>query len=299
MDDRFQNLIRQRQTKLAWILLGLFWIALLAVDRLAYPLLRSPDGPIMEFISLSIIGIVPAQFILLAIWTVLGEGTLGRRLLFLSCTFAAIISAWMLGLIASFGEDYVSLKQRREVLIWGLLPVLFLSLCTPLAILKTFFKRKLSLSKDSPVQNQTTISGLMMITSVVAISLASPQVLLMSEFTSNDQNFDFANFWFFIGILSGASFLIGLIIVLPTTLILFSTRRNFLISSAILFVATALLTAGAISQILNLWSGAVFWNISQVKIQPVLSAMLTVITGIAIMRMFGFRLRSTRSQADG
>lgn len=273
---------------------------MLVVDRFTYSVIGFSELDWMYLaIYFSVIGIVAAQFILLAIWATLGEGSLVRRLLFLICAFVAMTSAWLLGVADWFGDELVALHRREEILLLGVVPVLFLSLSMPLIVLRCFFSRQLSVT-DAPIKKSITTFGLMVITGVVATSLASAQILLVSEIFKQELNPGTANLWFFVGIYSGVSFLIGLALVLPTAVFMFSPRGNFFLRSAALLAYAALLTFSSIyciSLIYSVIRSQDIWPTFQFLASIVETAVLAVIIGIGIMRLFGYRLyKATRKQ---
>ena len=293
MDERFQNLIRQRHAKLAWLFLALFCTLMIVVDRFAYQTIGFADGRLMQRVSYSMLGLIAAQFVLLAIWTALGEGSLLRRLLFLVCALTAMVSTWILGVIDSFGNEHVTLHRREEIHLLGIVPVLLLSLCTPLIVLRRFFSRMLSLA-DKPTREPITTFGLMIVTAVVAICLATAQLPQLSGASPNES-------WIGITIYSSLSFLVGLTVILPTVLLLFSKTRNVYLWSLLLMLFVELLTLLVIYGISLIPKSSMrtqdIWPAVQIPAQIVGTAMLAVIIGILIMRLFGFRLQNANPQS--
>ena len=283
MDERFENLIRARDLKLAWIELGLFCVLLLAASRLSYWVVGFPSTNLMRHLGYVVIGMLIAAACLISVWTTLGEGFLARRCLFLACTATAILAAWMLGLTASFYPESVRLTSREEVHFLGLLPTVFLALCIPLIIVRSLFGFLLAdRHKDIPPKAPITTAGLMLVTALVGCCLGG--VRLTTAVIGG------SNVLYPIAFLSGGSFLIGLLAVLPAVVLLCSIRRNFLVWSLVLNLIGSLLFTGAILGV-ALITGA--WMSSQDALaifECSLAATATFSVGIGIIRLFGYRL---------
>ena len=289
LDERFQNLIRTRDRRLAWILLALFCILMLVASRLSYWMVGFPSTTLMQHLSSIIIGMLIGLTCLISVWTTLGEGSLIRRIIFLACSAAAIFAAWMLGLVASFYPESVMLSGREEVYALGLLPTVFLTLCLPLTISPSVFGLVLAdQQNESPVKAPITTVSLMTVTAIVGCCLGGIRWFMT---ISEEGIMGIASG---IAIMSGVSFLVGLLTVVPAVLFLCSRRRSFLFFSMVLMTAGSLLIWLII---VGIFAATGAWISSQDVLsilEGTFAATVTFTVGIGIIRMFGYRLAKER-----
>ncbi len=289
LNERFDNLVRARDLKLAWVLLTLFCVLVLATSRMSYWIVGFPSSTWMQHLSRAVIGILIATASLVSVWTTLGEGSLIRRILFLAFAALAIFAAWALGLMAAFYPEPVRLSAREEVYFFGLLPSVFLALCLPLIISRWLFGLVLAdQQQDSPTRAPVTTLGLMTVTALIGCCLAGvrlftlgvqEEVVLMP-----------------LGIMCGSSFLIGLFAVLPAVLLLCSRQRNFGIWSPVIILGGNVLIGGTIVGILKATGAWIPLQDVWAIFEGSLVATTTFTIGIGIIRLFGYRVAKQASR---
>ena len=298
MDDRFENLIRKRDCKLAWTLLGLFCVMAIAVSRLSYWVVGFASTNLMRHGSYLTIGILIAVACLMSVWATLGPGSLIRRTLFVACAAATILAAWMLGLMACCSTELDRLFSRDEFYALGLLPTIFFSLCLPLITLRWLFGFVLAEPHEeaAPKEPITTLS-LMTVTALTGCCLAgvgmarqlsganpavgpSPGSAIVIE----------EPILFPLAIISGCSFLIGLLAVLPAVMFLCSRRRSYMVWSLVLNLIGSLLFVGVVSLIFRITGAWIALQDMFAIFEGSLAATATFSVGIGIIRLFGYRI---------
>ena len=255
----------------------------IAVSRLSYWAVGFASTNLMRHGSYVTIGILIAVACLISVWSALGPGSLFRRALFVACAATTILAAWMLGLIACFSSDSVRLFERDEFYVLGLLPTVFFSLCLPLIALRWLFGFTMAdLHEEAPDKEPITTLSLMTVTALVGCCLAGVGLTTMIEGLNHIA--------FPLAIMSGCSFLTGLLAVLPAAMLLCSRRRNYMVWSLVLNLIGSLLFTGVVLLIFRITEA---WISTQDKLGLVegsLAATATFSVGIGIIRLFGYRV---------
>ena len=255
---------------------------MLVASRMSYWIVGFPSTTLMQHCSRIIIGMLIGLACLMSVWTTLGEGSLIRRIMFLACSASAVFAAWTLGLAASFYPESVRFGDREEIYALGLLPTIFLALCLPLTITRLIGRFVLAEQQnESPVKAPITTVGLMTVTAVVGCCLGGIRWFM----TISEEGIVSG-----IAIMSGCSFLVGLLTVVPAVLFLCSRRRSFLFFSSVLMTAGSLLIWLIIVGVF--WATGAWITSQDIRaiLEGTLAATVTFTVGIGIIRMFGFRL---------
>jgi hypothetical protein len=288
VNERFKNLIRERDDKLAIVLLAILGFLMVLTNRVIYPLLESPKSSFESSISVSLFAVVLAEVAVLSIWTVLSSQSFITRLQILFVATIVLFASWLLGYSSTFDTDIgLNLRNREQLYYVGWIPLLFLAMCVPLIVLRFFASRVLAPidSATLPTRQPVTISGLMLATGLIAFTVAALQ---LPALIGNRQ----ADIWAASGAFAGVFFLIGLVFVLPAVLILCSSKRSFLVWSPVILVGSALAGLGIVACFVYLVNGQAVLRDDDwiIPLQFTASAMLVIIIAIGIMRMFGYRL---------
>lgn len=283
MDNRYENSQPARIRKLGYVLLGMFAILMLANNRSIYPLLEA-GGPSNwhQGVFAAMCGVVFAQFSLLAIWSVLSPQSLLRRLLFLICAAVALVTAWTLGFATSWDPlESFAWRESEEFFLFRFLPFVFLAHALPLMGLRLFGSTVLAKNEQVPCRRSVSIAGLLSTTGIIAFALATIQLPTRVHVA-------YAEMWAIGGVAAGIAFTLGLLVVLPAVLLLFSRRRFFGVWSVFLPLYAAGITA------------AIFGGLRSFRLSPpgstwifatlLASAMTVIVIGIGIMRLLGYRL---------
>ena len=304
VNERFKNLIRERDDKLAIVLLVIMSLLMIIANRLVYPLLETPNSRFEILISISLAGVVLAEMAALSIWTVLSSQRFLTRLLILLVSTIVLLAAWLFGygstLSANTGLDlsvtdvvwivFSNLFRQEPLYYIGWIPLLFLALCAPLIVLRFFGSRVLARIDlpAPPTRQPVTISGLMLATGLVAFTTAALQLPALI----GDQQ---ANIWATSGAFAGVFFLIGLLFVLPAVLILFSNKRSFAFWSPVILLTSSVTAVGIVWFFIGFTNSKLVLRDEDwlVPIQFTSSAMLMVIIATGIMRLFGYRLTTS------
>lgn len=287
MDDRFKNLNRPRHHRLAVLLLIIVCGLMLVCNRFVYSLLGFPASEFQRYLSYSATGVVLAQFPLLAVWTVLSNQSFLRRMQFLVFSSVTLVAAWMLGFVSRIESNTgINWANRETVYYLGCLPLMLLASALPLIGLRFFFSRVLVsiCEKEIPTRQPVTTAGLMITTAVIAFVLAAARLPALLDV---NQPLLFVTQGFF----TGMFFLAGLLITLPSVLILCSPRLNIWFWLPVIFGFSTLLVAGFIA-FTSLDNPAAIEEIL-VPIQGFVTAMALVLSGIAVIRLFGYRIRKS------
>ena len=263
-------------------MLAFFCVVSITVSRLSYWFVGFAGTNLMRHGSYVTIGFLIAVACLISVWTTLGPGSLIRRTLFVACAAAAIFAAWMLGLMACLSTYSFRIFDREEVYAIGLLPTIFFALCLPLVTLRWLFGFVLTdLYKEAPPREPITTIGLMTVTTLAGCCLAGVRLTSM---------IDEPSILLPLAIMSGCSFLIGLLAVFPAVMFLCSRQRNYMVWSLVVNLIGSLLFAGIVLLIFRV-TGA--WISPQDKLaifEGALAATATFSVGIGIIRLFGYRL---------
>jgi hypothetical protein len=296
--DEIKKSVMQRDAKIGCVLFGVMTILFLLNNRFVFPLLdRFGGGPpqnFQEYLVFAMLGVVLGQAALLSIWTVLSPQTLLTRFSWLVCAIVPLAAAWMLGYMTFFDPDVgLNFRNREELYYAGYFPCLFLALSLPIIALRFFGWRVLGSQYDdsTPKRKPLSIVGFMVTTSIVCGALAFAQVPVLTGITA-------ARNWEGVGVTSGFMFAVGLFIVFPAVLLLFSRRFNFGLWAPVLLVLQ--LSAVALPFFVFQLQRRTF-QIGQVMLPVVIigTGIIVLVLGILVIRFFGFRLvkaeRSTKS----
>ncbi len=294
MDDRFKNLIRRRDYKLAIVAFAILGSIMLLANRFAYPLLESPQTKLQIHLSFAVIGIMVGEIALLAAWVALSSQTLWKRIQFLFVCSLLLIAAWLLGYLSTFDSDVgINWRNREPIFYLGWLPLVFLATALPLIILR-FFTSLVLAPYDSltpPTRQRVTTMSLLLTTTLVAFVLATIQLPAMIGNAQSDN-------WAASGGFAGVFFLIGLLIVLPSVLVLCSSRLNFLIWSVATLTAGVLMATGAMYLLISITRSQ--WRPNDEMLIPAqvsAAGMACFLLGIFVIRLSGYRLQKAQIQS--
>lgn len=285
LNEILKNVIRRRDIQLGWVLLALIAFVMVAANRFVFMLTGMPVSEIERYISYSLSGVVMAEFALLAVWTVLISQPFLRRIQFLVFASVVLLAAWLLGYVTTFsGEVGINWANDQLLYYLGFLPLIFLGVALPLIVLRFFFSRVLTLIHDPqpPFRQPVTTGGLMMATAIVAFVLATVQLPALIGVQQ-------ADIWRASGMFAGIGLLISLVVVLPWTMVLCSSRRNFFIWSFVSLATTLFLTVGVMAILLRSRRSLQLDEIL-IPAQIAGTAMFVFLMGIAALRLFGYRL---------
>jgi len=218
---------------------------------------------------------------LISVWTTLGEDSLLRRSLFLACSAAAILAAWILGLSASFYPESVRLSGREEIYAMGLLPTAFFALCLPLVVFRWISGFALDdRHGDAFTREPITTANLMIVTALTGCCLAGVRLASVAIDVVLIP----------LAIVSGCGFVLGLVAVLPGVLLLCSRRRNYLVGSLALNLIGSLLFGGITAGFSKMTGAWISTQDVLAIFEGSLAATATFSVGIGIVRLFGYRL---------
>jgi len=240
----------------------------------------------MEHLGGAILGwLIGASAVVIA-WTSLSHQSLLQRLIFLGCGFAAAAAAWSLGLMAQFDTERVVLSQRDEIAILGMFPTLMLAVALPMIVVRKIFGCVLApIEEARPNRSTITTAWLMLVTAIVAICAAGLQ------FFATQLGQSLKDIAVDLGIVTSIFLGVSLVIVLPSTLLLFSRRRNFTIWSLVLIVVNSLIPLVLLRVIPRLFSGPrMSFKDYTITIMGFGFAMIAFVVGAACVRSLGFRL---------
>jgi len=295
VNDRFKNIQHQRDVKLAIVILALFGFLLLIGNRFVYPLLESPNSKFEIMFSIVLMGAIVAQFALISTWTVLSNQSFVSRLQFMAVASFLLLASWALGYISTFSSDVgLNLRNREPFYYVGWIPICLLGISLPLIVLRFFGSRVLAIrdSAAQPERQPVTTASLMITTALIAFVLSSVQ---LPTLLGNRQ----VDIWMASGGFAGAFFLIGAVFVLPTVLILFSTKRRFLVWSPILLLLAIACSLGVFYIFAWLSGFRIRGNDPLIAFAvATTSAMMTYLVGILIIRLFGYRLAKATKLVD-
>jgi hypothetical protein len=295
MDDKFQNIQRARSRILATALLTLLFIGFVFANYSAYSGFERPHPVWGEWFQFWILGVVFAELALLAVWTTFSSQVFGQRVVFLLASATILVSAWLLGYIEAMPLDVgLNLANAESVYFLGWLPLLLLAMSLPLTVVRFFSSRVLVLQFEAtPPRKRVSTRGMMLATTVIAVVLSAVQVPAMGGMEQ-------VALWTTSGGFAGFFFLLGLLIVLPVSLLLLSRRKRFF-RWALASVGGVILVTLAVSYCLvfairqRAPPVSVVASMATAVTHVSLAGMVTFLLGIRTIRAFGYRLRKLRS----